>query len=149
EHRVDVIQAKSGGAVAANPAGGSEAETLLEDVLVLAAGTTTTRSEDKSIQVRTVTLALTPEHVDKVVAARTKGSLSLALRGVNDHDPIAKPKASKPAAEVAAAPPKVETRAVLVAARDLKPGEPLRPDLVRLRDLPKVAVPPGAVAAPR
>ncbi len=33
-----------------------------------------------------MTLAVSPEQVDILVAARAKGSLSLALRGVNDHE---------------------------------------------------------------
>ena len=37
---------------------------------------------------RTVTLALMPEQVDTLVAARAKGQLSLALRGVNDHEVV-------------------------------------------------------------
>ena len=36
--------------------------------------------------VRTVTLAVTPEQVDILVAAHAKGALTLALRGLNDHD---------------------------------------------------------------
>ena len=138
EHRVDVVQAKS---KSNNPEEKAEAEPILEDVLVLAAGTTTTRPEDKSIQVRTVTLALTPEQVDDVVAARSKGPLSLALRGVNDH--AAAPKKPKKAE-----PPKVETRTVVVAARDLKPGESIRPEMVRLREVPKADAPTGSLTAP-
>jgi len=69
-------------------------ETILQDVLVLAAGQLFTRPEERSVQSRTVTLALAPNDVDILVAARAKGALALSLRGVNDHEHIAqlKPK---------------------------------------------------------
>lgn len=85
-----------------------EAETILQDVLVLAAGQTTTRPDDKSIEVRTVTLALTPEQVRRVVAARTEGTLSLSLRGHKDDSIVAeaapKPRAPDPVPVPAPAP---------------------------------------------
>ena len=65
--------------------GPAATETILQDVLVLASGQTFTRPEDRSIMSRTVTLAVTPEQVDVLVAARVRGPLSLSLRGVNDH----------------------------------------------------------------
>src|SRR5262249_61626637 len=68
------------------PNGKTEAETILQDVLVLASGQVFTRPEDRSIQARTVTLAVTPEQVDILVAAQAKGALTLALRGLNDHE---------------------------------------------------------------
>jgi pilus assembly protein CpaB len=57
---------------------------------VLAAGQVFTRPEERAVQSRTVTLALFPADVDVLVAARAKGALSLSLRGVNDHDLIAR-----------------------------------------------------------
>src|SRR5262249_52317272 len=54
DHRVDVVQQETG------PNNKSEAETILQDVLVLASGQVFTRPEDRSIQARTVTLAVTP-----------------------------------------------------------------------------------------
>ena len=67
-------------------------ETILQDILVLAAGQVFTRPEEKSLQNRTVTLAVLPEQVHILVAARAKGPLSLSLRGVNDHDIVDRPK---------------------------------------------------------
>jgi len=64
-------------------------ETILQDVLVLAAGQLFTRPDERSVQSRTVTLALAPGDVDILVAARGRGALSLSLRGVNDHDRVA------------------------------------------------------------
>src|SRR5262249_46783388 len=67
-------------------------ETILQNILVLAAGQLFTRPDEKSVQSRTVTLAVTPEQVDVLVAAKAKGPLSLSLRGVNDHDIVERPK---------------------------------------------------------
>ena len=83
DHRVDVIQSKMG-----NKNNDGDAETILQDVLVLAAGQTVTRPEDKSIMARTVTLAVSPAMVDTLVSARSRGPLSLSLRGLNDHETV-------------------------------------------------------------
>ena len=80
DHRVDVVQIEA--SVNGRP---PEADTVLQDVLVLASGQTFTRPDDRSIQARTVTLALKPEQVDTLVAARSRGPLTLSLRGLNDH----------------------------------------------------------------
>ena len=67
-------------------------ETILQNIQVLAAGQVFTRPEEKSLLNRTVTLAVFPDQVDVLVAARAKGPLSLSLRGVNDHDIVNRPK---------------------------------------------------------
>ena len=56
-------------------------ETILQNVLVLAAGQVFTRQEEKSLQNRTVTLAVFPEQVHILLAAKAKGTLSLKLHG--------------------------------------------------------------------
>ncbi len=84
-HRVDVIRYES-------EQGHQRGESILQDILVLAAGQVFTRAEERSLSTRTVTLALMPDQVDVLVAARAKGSLSLSLRGVNDHEVVAAPK---------------------------------------------------------
>ena len=83
-HRVDVIRFDT-------DRGGQRGESILQDILVLASGQVFTRAEERSLTTRTVTLALTPEQVGILVAARAKGKLSLALRGVNDHEVVARP----------------------------------------------------------
>jgi pilus assembly protein CpaB len=85
-HHVDVVRYET------SDKNETRGETILQNVLVLAAGVLFTRPEERSVQSRTVTLALLPGDVDILVAARAKGSLSLALRGVNDHDVVARPK---------------------------------------------------------
>jgi pilus assembly protein CpaB len=116
DHHVDVVQNESG------PNGKSEAETILQDIQVLASGQVFTRPEDRSIQVRTVTLAVTPEQVDILVAAQAKGQLTLALRGLNDHE--SKPrKPAKPEPKIE--PPKPEP--IVVAAKPVEPPPPPPP----------------------
>jgi pilus assembly protein CpaB len=83
-HRVDVIRFDT------SEKHEIHGETILQNVLVLAAGQVFTRPEERAVQSRTVTLALFPADVDVLVAARAKGALSLSLRGVNDHDLIAR-----------------------------------------------------------
>lgn len=122
DHRVDVIQTKG---IKGASGGESLSETILEDVQVLAAGTSIVRPDDKAIQVRTVTLALKPEDVGIVVAAGDKGPLSLSLRGVNDHAPV---QTSKPGA-------KEPSVTVVVATRDLKPGEPIQAGMVSVKEI--------------
>jgi pilus assembly protein CpaB len=84
-HHVDVIRSET--SEKSDPRG----ETILQNVLVLAAGQTFTRKDEKSLQSHTVTLALTPQEVNVIVAARAKGTLSLSLRGVNDQAVVPKP----------------------------------------------------------
>jgi pilus assembly protein CpaB len=84
-HHVDVIRFES------SDKNEPRGETILQNVLVLAAGQTFTRKDEKTLQSRTVTLALSPAEVNSVVAARAKGNLSLSLRGVNDQALLATP----------------------------------------------------------
>jgi pilus assembly protein CpaB len=96
-HHVDVIRFEN------SEKGEMRGETILQDVLVLAAGQIFSRPEERAVQSRTVTLALAPGDVDILVAARGRGALSLSLRGVNDHavferrkaEPIVDPEAEK------------------------------------------------------
>jgi pilus assembly protein CpaB len=92
EHRVDVIQNRMESTMGSGVR--TRGETILQNVRVLAAGQVTTKPDDKSIQVHTVTLAVTPEQAEILVAAKVKGPLSLALRGTDDHSVVetAKPE---------------------------------------------------------
>ena len=89
-HRVDVIRFVN------SEHNQTHGEAILEDVLVLAAGQVFIRPEERAVQSRTVTLAVTPADVGILVEARAKGPLSLALRGVNDHAIVAKAPQKKP-----------------------------------------------------
>jgi pilus assembly protein CpaB len=115
-------------------------ETILQNILVLAAGQVFTRAEERSLTNRTVTLALTPDQVATIVAARAKGLLSLALRGVNDHEVVARPK-PKPQVDDAA-----EKRWKLEEQRRAQ----LEQELRQLKEAlaKKAAEPPPAPPAP-
>jgi Flp pilus assembly protein CpaB len=128
DHRVDVMLARQRG----NANGmRMESELILQDIMVLASGQSITRPDDAKVtQVRSVTLAVTPDQVNKLNAARTAGTLTLALRGNNDHAVVE----TKPDKEEEA---KVEKVAVVVAATDLNPGDILGPDNVQMEDVPK------------
>lgn len=94
DHHVDVVLARNN---RVNAPGTTRSETILQDVPVLASGQATSRLDDKAVQVRTVTLALTPEEVEAVVSARAEGELSLSLRGFQDNTLVEKPKPPEPA----------------------------------------------------
>jgi pilus assembly protein CpaB len=83
-HRVDVIRFESEN-------GTPRGESILQNIQVLAAGQVFTRVDERSLSIRTVTLAVSPEQVDILVAARARGSLALSLRGVNDHAVVTHP----------------------------------------------------------
>jgi len=85
-HRVDVVRYEAN-----EKSQLQRGETILQDILVLAAVQVFARQEEKSLQNRTVTLAVLPQQVHILVAARAKGPLSLSLRGVNDHDIVDRP----------------------------------------------------------
>lgn len=117
-HHVDIIQVRPNTGVR----NGSESETILQNVLVLAAGQIFTRPEDKSMIVRTVTFAVNPDQVETLVAARSKGPLSLALRGVDDVEVVEKPKPQP--VEIAKVEPEP---APVVAPPPPPPPQPVEP----------------------
>lgn len=103
-HRVDVVQ------IDTSHEGRTDAEMILQDVLVLASGQNLIRPEDKAVIAHTVTLAVTPDQVNSLVAAKAQGPLTLALRGLYDRDrhEKQKPEAATNVAlkgEAAAPPP--------------------------------------------
>src|SRR5580692_8188640 len=86
-HHVDVVRFEN------SEKNDVRGETILQDVLVLAAGQLFSRPDERAVQSRTVTLALSPGDVQIIVAARARGALSLSLRGVNDHAKVEAQKA--------------------------------------------------------
>ncbi len=118
DHRVDIVQMEPG------QNGRTEAETVLQDVLVLASGVLLTRPDEKSIQARTVTLAVTPDQVDVLVAAKARGALTLSLRGINDHE---KPISRRQKDRDNLPPPPVPIEQVVVKPIELPAPAPLPP----------------------
>lgn len=135
-HHVDVIQNRQEDARNKKPV----AEPLLEDVLVLAAGQTLTRPEDKTILVRSVTLAVTPEDADMLVAAKMKGPLSLSLRGLAE----SKTKKIKKRPE----PAKPATVPLVFAVRQLTAGDLVTLDAIETRDFPVEFAPRAGFSRP-
>ena len=133
DHRVDIVKMEPG------QNGQVEAETVLQDVLVLASGQIMTRPDDKSIQARTVTLAVTPEQVDVLVAAKSRGALTLSLRGINDHDkPISRRQIERD--KIVLTPPAPIEKVVV------KPIEPPAPPLPSPPPAPVVVASPNPPA---
>ncbi len=97
DHRVDVFQVQTS-------ENGQQARAIpvLQDVLVLASGTSTQSSNDRSTQARTVTVAVTPENAAILTMAQSRGTLSLALRSINDHELATFPEPPPPDAARAA-----------------------------------------------
>jgi pilus assembly protein CpaB len=136
-HHVDVVRHE--------PSDKNElkAETILQDVLVLAAGQLFSRQEERAMQTRTVTLALKPAEVDILVAARARGSLALALRGVNDHNLLTR-QAAKPVVD-----PEHERQLKLEEEKRLKLEEELRGLKDALAKKPPPPPSPVVTKAPR
>ena len=80
-----------------------DGETILQDVLVLAAGQIFSRPDERAVQSRTVTLALSPGDVDILVAAgravhsrsRSEASMTTTLVEQRKPEPKVDPEAEK------------------------------------------------------
>src|SRR5262245_33494802 len=129
-HHVDVVRYEN------SEKHDGRGETILQDVLVLAAGQLFSRPEERAVQTRTVTLALSPGDVHILVAARARGALSLSLRGVNDHamvevkkaEPKSDPEAEQRLKLAEDARQKAETELRLLKEEQArKPAEPKAP----------------------
>lgn len=66
-------------------------ETILTDIKVLAVDQTAATEENTPVIVRAVTLEMTPKQAEKLVQARTEGSIQLTLRNPEEEDPVAEP----------------------------------------------------------
>ncbi len=93
--RVDLVLAQSLTGEAAGGAARRAAETVLEDVRVLAMGRrlVAAAGEESSIQARTVTLEVSPAGAERVALVTELGKLALSLRS------LARSEAAAPAAE--------------------------------------------------
>jgi len=66
-------------------------ETILTNIKVLAVDQTAATEENEPVIVRAVTLEMTPKQAEKLVQARTEGSIQLTLRNPEEEDPVAEP----------------------------------------------------------
>jgi len=85
-------------------------ETVVQNVKVLAVDQTASDDKNEPVIVRAVTLEVTPEDAEKLVLAKQRGAIQLALRNPLDDRLAAKATAPAPApAPAAAAKPRVRT----------------------------------------
>lgn len=81
----------------------SLSETVVQNVRVLAVDQTASSDKNEPVIVRAVTLEVTPDDAEKLVLAKQRGAIQLALRNPLDTE-VQERKASTPAPVVAAAP---------------------------------------------
>ncbi len=131
------------------------AKVVLQNVLVLAAGQTVEMRENKPVKVSTVTLALTPEQVERLALAQTVGGLMLATRNLHDdkvirtegatpgsllgHEHSTAPTKSRVSDAAPLPPPKLKNHAVSV----LRGGRATNYNFVRGKNEPWSLVGPG------
>jgi len=97
-NRVDVLATRQAGGDST-----AQAETILEDLRVLAVDQTASTDKTQPVVVRAVTLEMTPEQTVVLVKGMTEGKLQLALR--NPLDNQKKPEAAEPVVVVKQLPP--------------------------------------------
>ncbi|MDA7085789.1 Flp pilus assembly protein CpaB [Pseudomonas sp. SA3-5] len=98
-NRVDVLATKKVG-----NNNNAEAETILEDLRVLAVDQTASTDKTQPVVVRAVTLEMTPEETEILVKAQTEGKLQLALRNPLDNQKKPLPPVEEAVAMAAPAP---------------------------------------------
>ena len=115
--RVDVLVSMPKGS------GSSEkiAKVILQDVTVLAAGQTVEMKDNKPVTNTTVTLALTPQQVERLAVAQSDGKLMLVQRNLRDTDMVRTPGATPSSllSDVASAAPKLTAKAVVARSAPL------------------------------
>ncbi|MGH2394819.1 MAG: Flp pilus assembly protein CpaB, partial [Candidatus Limnocylindria bacterium] len=88
---------------------------ILQDVTVLAAGQTVEIKDNKPVTNTTVTMALTPQQVERLAVAQAEGKLMLVQRNLRDTELVRTPGATPSSllSDVASAAPKPTARAVV------------------------------------
>jgi len=110
--RVDVLVSMPKGS------GSSEkiAKVILQDVTVLAAGQTVEMKDNKPVTNTTVTLALTPQQVERLAVAQSDGKLMLVQRNLRDTEVVRTPGAT-PSSLLSDVAPAPKPDAKVVVAR--------------------------------
>jgi pilus assembly protein CpaB len=115
--RVDVLVSMPKGS------GSSEkiAKVILQDVTVLAAGQTVEMKDNKPVTNTTVTLALTPQQVERLAVAQSDGKLMLVQRNLRDTEVVRTPGATPSSllSDVASAAPKSDAKVVVARSAPL------------------------------
>ena len=95
---------------------------ILQNVPVLAAGQSVEMRGNKPVPVTTVTLALTPEQVERLAVAQTEGRLMLATRNLSDNRVVETPGANvKKLLGTSSAPARSQPTATRVASPESPP----------------------------
>jgi pilus assembly protein CpaB len=115
--RVDVLVSMPKGP------GSSEkiAKVILQDVTVLAAGQTVEMKDNKPVTNTTVTMALTPQQVERLAVAQAEGKLMLVQRNLRDTDFVRTPGATPSSllSDIAPAAPKLDAKPVVARSAPL------------------------------
>jgi pilus assembly protein CpaB len=82
-NRVDVLVT-----ISPEKTGPPVTKTVLENILVLAAGAEVEKKGKDPLQVSVITLEVTPEEGEKLALAATEGKLQMALRSYSDNDDV-------------------------------------------------------------
>ena len=95
------------------------AKVILQDVTVLAAGQTVEIKDNKPVTNTTVTMALTPQQVERLAVAQAEGKLMLVQRNLRDTEVVRTPGATPSSllSDVAQVAPKPDAKAKAVVAR--------------------------------
>jgi pilus assembly protein CpaB len=97
------------------------AKVILQDVTVLAAGQTVEMKDNKPVTNTTVTMALTPQQVERLAVAQAEGKLMLVQRNLRDTDVVRTPGATPSSllSDAGAAATKPEVKPVAVRSTPL------------------------------
>jgi pilus assembly protein CpaB len=97
------------------------AKVILQDVTVLAAGQTVEIKDNKPVTHTTVTMALTPQQVERLAVAQSEGKLMLVQRNLRDTEVVRTPGATPSSllSDVAVAAPKPDAKAVVARSAPL------------------------------
>lgn len=94
-------------------------ETILTNIKVLAVDQTAAVEENEPVIVRAVTLEMTPKQAEKLVKARTEGSIQLTLRNPEEEDPVPEP-VKKVVKKRAPAPVSTDSSVEVIRGTDVK-----------------------------
>jgi pilus assembly protein CpaB len=97
------------------------AKVILQDVTVLAAGQTVEIKDNKPVTNTTVTMALTPQQVERLAVAQAEGKLMLVQRNLRDTEMVRTPGATPSSllSDVASAAPQPTAKAVVARSAPL------------------------------
>jgi pilus assembly protein CpaB len=97
----------------------AKTETILTNIKVLAVDQTAATDENEPVIVRAVTLEMTPKQAEKIVRARTEGTIQLTLRNPEEEDIVPEP-VKRVARARAPARPRTDTTVEIIRGTEVK-----------------------------